>query len=265
MLQYGMTLEIEDRPGIPAATLVLMREAAAGPPELLMIERAAKMVFAGGAMVFPGGRIDPGDHALAENPELAHGAPEDHLQTAARIAAIRETLEETGVAVGFDPVPEHAAIQQLREALHEEADFGAMLASGGWRLDLTRLTPWARWMPNFKKERSFDTWFFIARAPEEARAEADGGESVSYRWSSARHVLDDADAGRCSVIFPTRRNLERLAVHDSFEAARAHAQAHEVRTITPFVQEREGEPWLCIPEDAGYPVTGEKLTRVVRG
>ena len=51
-------------PAIPASTLVLFRERS-GAPELLMVERARAMVFAGGALVFPGGRIDPGDHALA--------------------------------------------------------------------------------------------------------------------------------------------------------------------------------------------------------
>ena len=50
---------------IPAATLIIFRDASDGPPEFLMVERAKAMVFAGGAWVFPGGRIDPGDHDLA--------------------------------------------------------------------------------------------------------------------------------------------------------------------------------------------------------
>ena len=47
---------------IPAATLVLMRERADGPPELLVTERTGHMAFAAGALVFPGGRIDADDH-----------------------------------------------------------------------------------------------------------------------------------------------------------------------------------------------------------
>ncbi|QLC25898.1 NUDIX domain-containing protein [Parasphingopyxis algicola] len=260
-----MTFETETKPGIPAATLVLVRDRPQRRPELLMVERAAKMRFAGGAMVFPGGRIDPGDHALAENDSVVRGAPGDPLQTAARIAAIRETLEETGVAVAFDPLPDHGATVQLREALHEEADFGAMLASGGWQLDLRLLTPWARWKPNFKQERSFDTWFFVAKAPDLARDEADGGESVSSRWASARRVIDEAEAGKCSIIFPTHRNLERLAIFESYEETRIHAEAHEVKLITPWVEERNGEKYLRIPDDAGYPVTAQRLTEMVRG
>ncbi|MGJ8535900.1 MAG: NUDIX hydrolase [Parasphingopyxis sp.] len=260
-----MSQEPNTSPAIPAATLVLVRDRPAGAPELLMVERAAKMAFAGGAMVFPGGRIDPGDHALAENDAIVRARPDDALQTAARIAAIRETLEETGVAVAFDPLPDHGATMQLREALHEEADFGAMLASGGWRLDLDLLTPWARWKPNFKTERTFDTWFFVAKAPALARDEPDGGESVSSRWASAQRVIDDAEAGKCSIIFPTHRNLERLAIFESYEETRIHAEAHEVKLITPWVEERDGEPWLRIPDDAGYPVTGEKLSQMTRG
>src|SRR3954467_13036090 len=79
-------------PPIPAATLILMRPRGSRPPEILMMERAQNMAFAAGALVFPGGRIDADDHASA-----AALAP--HLSDApARIAAIRETIEETGIA-----------------------------------------------------------------------------------------------------------------------------------------------------------------------
>src|SRR5436305_14361549 len=77
-------------PPIPAATLILMRPAGSRAPEILMMERAQTMAFAAGALVFPGGRIDADDHASA-----AALAP-DLSDAAARIAAIRETIEETG-------------------------------------------------------------------------------------------------------------------------------------------------------------------------
>jgi hypothetical protein len=32
-----------------------------------------------------------------------------------------------------------------------------------------------------------------------------------------------------------------------------------VQKIVPWVEERSGTKWLCIPEDAGYPVTAEPL------
>ena len=78
---------------IPAATVVIFRKnPAGGPPELLMVQRAKEMRFAGGAVVFPGGRIDPEDREIA-----ARLAPDaDPLVAAAKVGGIRETLEETG-------------------------------------------------------------------------------------------------------------------------------------------------------------------------
>lgn len=213
---------------IPAATLVLFRERGDGAPELLMVERAAAMVFAGGALVFPGGRIDAEDRALAvQYPDY------DRDDAAARIAALRETREEAGTDFGLSP-----------------AD----------------LTPFARWRPNFKETRTFDTRFYIARVPPDAPEPCvDGTENVRAFWASAAEVLAMCAAGDAHVIFPTRRNLERLALFDSFDAAREHALAHPIETITPWIEEREGGSHLCIPEGLGYPVTSEPFDRVRRG
>ena len=85
-------------PSIPAATVVVFRHAAAGgPPEILMITRKRAMTFAGGMAVFPGGRVDPADYELAQT--IAGDL--DPNEAAHRIAAMRETLEETGLAIGL--------------------------------------------------------------------------------------------------------------------------------------------------------------------
>src|SRR5687767_2408105 len=124
---------------IPAATLILMRPGAAGAPELLMMERTQHMAFAAGALVFPGGRVDPDDHALAER--IGGGLSD----AAARIAAIRETIEETGIAPAFRR--RHALVAQLRLELEEGAPFSALVENYGLELDLGALTPFARWCP----------------------------------------------------------------------------------------------------------------------
>ena len=68
-----------------------------------------------------------------------------------------------------------------------------------------------------------------------------------------------------SVIYPTRRNLERLAGFDAFEAAITDARRYPIRTITPEPVERDGATWLTIPDDLGYPVTAERMERALRG
>jgi len=235
---------------IPAATLVLMRPAAVGgPPEILMLERAETMAFAAGALVFPGGRIDPEDEAIAASfPDLADAA--------ARIAAIRETIEETGVAPALRPAPDASA---LRAAMAAGEPFARLLEAMGLELDPGALTPFARWCPNFREARRFDTLFYLAEAPAGGGTLhcADETESVHTFWASAATVLAELEAGRAKAIFPTRRNLERLAGFDSLEDARADAARHPVRQITPWVEEREGRRFVCIPEGVGYPVTAE--------
>lgn len=236
---------------IPAATLILMRPGA-GAPEILVMERAETMAFAAGALVFPGGRIDPQDK------ELAAGFP--HPDAAARIASIRETIEETGVAPALLPAADAAAARAIRDGLASGAPFASLLDVEGLRLDLDALTPFARWCPNFRETRRFDTFFYLAEAPAGAQtASADEAEAVHAFWATAAHILDEIESGRAQAIFPTRRNLERLALFASLEEARADAARHQVQKITPWVEEREGRKWVCIPEGIGYPVTAESL------
>lgn len=258
---YTGRMETEPLPdAIPAATLVIFREQPGGPPELLMVERAKAMVFAGGAMVFPGGRIDPGDRLLAETID---GDADD---LAARIAAIRETLEEAGLPVGLDPMPDADRLRSMRRALHAGAAFGRVLAEAHVSLALGALVPFARWRPAHRDMRIFDTRFYLARLPADApHATVDATENVRLVWASAQSVLDDADRGALRIIYPTRRNLERLARFDGFEAAAEDARAHPIGVVTPWQEDRDDGPHLCIPEGIGYPVTSERLESAARG
>ncbi|WP_431471055.1 NUDIX hydrolase [Sphingosinithalassobacter sp. LHW66-3] len=243
---------------VPAATVVVIREASGGAaPELLMVERARAMSFAGGALVFPGGRVDPADRVLAAQWDG------DQDDIAARIAAVRESLEETGLAPGLSVPAER--IPRMRAELAAGATFGELLRDHAATLDPHALVPFARWCPDHDR-RVFDTYFYLARAPAEGpEPTPDATESVRVFWATARQVLAEADAGRARIIFPTRRNLERLATFGSFDEAAAHARAHPVRTITPWVERRDDADHLCIPNDCGYPVTSEAINRATRG
>lgn len=241
---------------IPAATLILVREPASGPPELLLVERAAGMAFAAGALVFPGGRIDEADRQLAR--ELG-------LQAEA-VAAVRETLEETAVPVALSPTPSDDAAAELQRALVADEPFGPLLDQAGLTIDSEALTPFARWVPKFHAVRRFDTLFYVALCPPgEWRPRVIEGECAGAAWLTAREVLDRESRGEARLIFPTRRTLERLAQHADFDAIRADALAHPIEPVTPWVEERDGEKFITIPSHLGFPVTQERLDGLWRG
>ena len=239
---------------IPAATLIVVRDRPGGPPELLMVERAGGMAFAAGAWVFPGGRIDDSDRRLGEASGIEPAA----------VAAIRETIEETAVPVGVAPTPDRTTARELQDALVEDRPLADLL--GDLELDAGALTPFARWVPKFHAVRRFDTMFFVARCPEgEWEPRVIEGECAMAAWLTAVDLLDRDRRGEARLIFPTRRNLERLARHSSFDEIRADALAHPIDPVTPWVEEREGERFITIPDHLGYPVTQEKLDGLWRG
>jgi 8-oxo-dGTP pyrophosphatase MutT (NUDIX family) len=242
---------------IPAATLIVVREQAGSAPELLMVERAEGMAFAAGALVFPGGRIDDADRQLAEQLGLEDGAA---------VAAIRETIEETAVPAGLAPVPDDDSVLHLQEALAAGGNFAGLLSERRLELDASQLTPFARWVPKFHAVRRFDTLFFIALAPRGGwKPRVIESECAGACWISAADVLQREQRGEARLIFPTRRTLERLAQHSTFEAIRGDALAHPIEPVTPWVEERGGEKFITIPSHLGYPVTQEKLDGLWRG
>lgn len=241
---------------IPAATLVVWRDTPDGP-EILVVERSAGMAFAAGAIVFPGGRIDAADRALAQS----LGKPDE----AAKVTAIRETIEESAVVAGLMPPVAALLGRELQDALLTRADFAELLASHGLTIDFDALTPFARWMPAFKHARRFDTLFYLAQAPEgEWPPNPQPGECVAAEWASPVELLDRIERGEASAIFPTKRNLERLAAHADLDAALADATSHSLETIIPWIEEIDGERHVRIPEDRGYPVISEPLATAFR-
>ena len=263
-LETNPNIDDDDPPATPAATLVIFRNApTGGPPQLLMVERAASMSFAGGAAVFPGGRVDDADRALAER--LGASQLDANAELAARIAAVRETLEETGLVVGIAAQPSLEQARLARALLLESGELAPVLGELGWHLDVDALVPFARWRPKHREMRVYDTRFYLTNLGTGAvDLLVDATENTHLFWSGAAEALDLAEQGRIKIIYPTRRNLERLAQFEDYSAALADAARHPVHMITPFMELRDGERWLAIRDDAGYPVTGEPLTSASR-
>jgi 8-oxo-dGTP pyrophosphatase MutT (NUDIX family) len=241
---------------IPAATLIVVRERADGPPELLMVERAEGMAFAAGALVFPGGRIDDADRQLGSQIGI----------DAALVASIRETVEETAVPVGLVPLPEGRTALEMQRSLIADEALADVLDRAGLRIDAEALTAFARWVPKFHAVRKFDTLFFVAQCPPgDWEPTVIERECAGAFWLSAEQVLERERRGEARLIFPTRRTLERLAQHSSFAEIRADAVAHPIEPVTPWVEERGGEKFITIPSHLGFPVTQERLDGLWRG
>lgn len=253
----------QDQPVRAAATVIIVRDRPGGSADVLMLERSATMAFGPGAVVFPGGAVDDEDRALAAS--FDHGLDLD--EAAARVAAIRETLEECGMGIGFTSPPDGAILSRMRAALVAGDPFIRMVRSLDITLDLHQLIPFARWQPPEDRRiaRIFDTRFYIAKAPADQHPVADGGENVGFFWGAPERILRRDDMGGVRTLFPTRRNLERLAGYGDFAALAVHAAATPVIKIMPWVEQRDGQDCLCIPTDCGYPVTHEPLATALRG
>ncbi len=248
---------------IPSCTVLLLRDAPGGM-QVLMVQRSHRVDFAEGAMVFPGGRVDPGDADPAWRARVRGADSLDDAALKLRVAGVRETFEESGVLLGYvrgEPGllgPERLEmLQPLRAPVaHGELPFLELIEREALELDLGRMVPWARWITPDMLPRRFDTHFFATTAPPGQLAVHDGQELVATAWLTPRGGLEDAAAGRRKMVFATLMNLERLASCADVEQALAAARARPVVTVQPrVVEDADGGSWLHIPADAGYPRT----------
>lgn len=198
---------------VPAATVVLIRDGASGI-ETLMLRRDTNLDFAGGAWVFPGGRVDPGDYP--EGVDAAH-ADDAAVLAAARTAAVRETAEEAGLEV-------------------EE----------------TELVWFAHWTPAASTPRRFATWFFIARAPDGA-VTIDDGEIRAHEWVAPAEVVARHRTGDVSLLPPTWMTLLDLQAAATVDELLALLGAREPAIyLSKIAQTADGVTVAMWHGDAGY-------------
>jgi 8-oxo-dGTP pyrophosphatase MutT (NUDIX family) len=119
------------------------------------------------------------------------------------------------------------------------------------------LVPYSRWItPRVVKIR-FDTWFFLAAAPDDAEPRVDGSECVDWSWHTPQSALAAHAAGELSLVFPTIKQLEQISGFPSADALIAHARAHEVVPIEPRVVVESEVARVLLPGDPGYEAAGE--------
>jgi 8-oxo-dGTP pyrophosphatase MutT (NUDIX family) len=253
---------VSDKPVIPrpAATVLMLRDGPKGM-EVFMVKRHHQIDFATGALVFPGGSVDPGDSSATVRARCdgADGVSDRALSF--RVACIREAFEETGLLLCRKPgvetvleADECEALQHYREKLESnQLDFGQFLEAEDLICVLPRLAHFAHWITPEGMPKRFDTHFYAARAPERQLAKHDGSENVDSIWITPQDACDAADRGDYTIIFPTRVNVEKLGrMGAEVAAAMANIEADKVVTVLPQVTPTEGGRVMKIPAEAGY-------------
>jgi 8-oxo-dGTP pyrophosphatase MutT (NUDIX family) len=234
----------------PAATVMLVRDTAAGIKVFLM-RRHAAMEFVAGVMVFPGGGVDDRDR----NADIAWFGPEPSwwaerlnvdkdLAEALVCAAARETFEESGVLFAGpadDPdgiVSDASVYGDARAALaNHSLSFADFLRTEKLVLRADLLRPWANWVtPKEERTRRYDTYFFVGALPDGQRADGENTETDQADWVTPQSGLDDFAAGRSFLLPPTWTQLdslngrtvaEVLAVERKIEPVEPHLAADE--------------------------------------
>jgi len=248
-----------------AATVMLLRPCAPDGVEVLMLRRTAAMKFAPGAYVFPGGSVDEADFSaeigwLGPSPADfgARLGCSAELAGALVCAAVRETFEESGVllagtpdglAVGLaDPSWEADRMALTAGTL----TLPGLLARHGLAVRADLLVPWTRWITPEAEPRRFDTWFFAAALPAGQEATGHLAEADQTAWLRPADAISAARAGTISLLPPTAVTLNEFT--KCGDLADILGRRRIVAPVQPRMVVENGEAWLLIPDEVGYPL-----------
>ena len=257
--------KIEAAPPRPATTVLLLRPSkpgdAASPLEVFMVVRHHQIDSFSGALVFPGGKLEDADGAPSLRARCSGADKIDDAELKFRVAGVREAFEECGVLLArkrgqraLIAAADLKAIETKWRAklAKDEASIVDMVEAEDLEIATDLMTPYAHWItPTFVPKR-FDTWFFLAEAPEDQIALHDGSESTDSVWIGAQEAIDEATAGKRTLVHATTKNLELLAEGKTVAGAISAATARKIVTVQPWVEVRDGKKFLHIPEGAGY-------------
>jgi len=265
-LQEEMTEPKKEAPAPrPATTVLLLRPSqpgdAASPLEVFMVVRHHQIDSFSGALVFPGGKLEEADGAPSLRARCGGADDIDDAELKFRVAGVREAFEECGVLLarkrGQKALIGAADLKGIEERWRaklakDEASIVDMVEAEDLEIATELMTPYAHWItPTFVPKR-FDTWFFLAEAPEDQVALHDGSESTDSVWIGPQEAIEEAKAGKRTLVHATTKNLELLAEGKTVAGAIAAARARKIVTVLPWVEVKDGKKFLHIPEGAGY-------------
>jgi len=248
-------------PAVASATVVLVRDGAAGL-EAFLLERNANSDVLGGAYVFPGGKLDPADVQLsaaldrsAVQLQAALGDRELSATDAAalHVAAIRELFEETGVLLSPCGAAE---VERLWHALRGGLRFEAVVERANAPLLASCLTPWSRWITPVAGgvvRKRFDTRFFVAAVPAGQHPTHDDHEATGSLWLTPREALSRYWGREIDLAPPQIMTLAHLSHCATVDAAITAARSRPPPRILPATFEHSGARMMCYPGDPRHP------------
>lgn len=253
-----------------AATVMLVRDGASGL-EVCMQRRNLNSDFVGGAYVFPGGAVDPGDIS-PEVEEVCIGRTDAQASVqlgieagglAFWVAAVRECFEEAGVLLAVDANGEVVSLADEATAdrfadwrhkiNHGEATLVEICEAEGLQVMAGDIYYFAHWITPEGPTRRYDTRFFVAAAPPDQRPVHDDRETIATIWINPTEALEMHKRHELEMIFPTIRNLEAISRFGTAqELLDAAAVISEVETILPRIVEDAHGMRIILPGDPGY-------------
>ncbi len=195
---------------------------------MLVLERTARAAFGPGATVFPGGAVDPADSSPRttarvtglSDAEASARQGLEHGGLAFRVAAVRESFEEAGLLLAVDATgrrpPDHGpALARAREELNAGSiELADVLEAHDLLLDARALRLFSHWLTPLGAPRRYNTWFFVAPAPDGEDGAHDDNELVASEWVRPTDALAAFADGDIDLIFPTEMSLRVLARYD---------------------------------------------------
>jgi len=222
-----------------ATTVVLVPDG--GPVRTYLMRRASTMAFAPGMWVFPGGRIDAGDHEIPVLGDVSARRLSAVSADAAQgliAGAVREVFEETSVLLAVDgsgrtPV-EDDSWEADREAVATGArSFADVLAARDLRIDVRALHLWTHWVTPEMETRRYDVRFFVAQVPRGQQVRDVSGEADRTGWFTAPEALRAYGAGDMPMLPPTVATLAEIAAVSDVGQLIASAGDRDVKPLMP--------------------------------
>ena len=240
-----------DKPLLLAATVVVVRDGDVGL-EVLMVLRNRSLKFGGGSWVFPGGRVDEADYLGADDRSvsdgLVSGPPDTPPDTPAAYADVAETthLDVSSAIADVEASPEKFAAAQ-RAAVRETLEETGLVVS------VDDLVCFSHWIPPPIAPKRFATWFFVVAAPEDQEVEVDGGEITDHSWLRPADKIRMRNEGEeDDMLPPTYVTLTELAAKETATELLKFAKARKPPLYATKIA-TSGEDAISLwAGDAGY-------------